>query len=369
MSSSSVGKTLLPWVVVLLVIGGFGWTLRFLYLQSREQPVVFETRTPRTDDVVLRTVASGAIVPRREVTIKPRVSGVIERLVVEPGQHVKAGDLIAQIKIIPNVVNLNAAEARLAAAQINLKSAEVERVRLGQLRAENLLPQGEYIQAVLAFELAEQEVKAATANLQLVREGAIRGTGKVSNQVHSTVTGTVMEVPVKEGESVTEANTFSEGTTIAAVADMNDMVFEGKLDESEVGKVRVGMQAWVTIGALDGVRLDGTLEHIAPKGTEKDGTIEFPIRVAVTLDPRAYVRSNYSANASVILDQRNQVLVIEEALLQFDEHKQPYVEVMTGPQVFEPRHVKLGLSDGIVVEILGGVELTDRVKVPLIGSK
>lgn len=369
MSSRAVGKSILPWVLVLLVVGGFGWTLRFLYLESREQPVVFETRTPHKADVVLKTVASGAIVPRREVTIKPRVSGVLERLRVEPGQHIEAGELIAQIKIIPNVVNLNAAEARLASAHINLKSTELERIRLGQLRAENLLPQGEYTQAVLAFDLAEQEVKAATANLQLVREGAIRGTGKVSNQVHSTVTGTVMEVPVKEGESVTETNTFSEGTTIAAVADMNDMVFEGKLDESEVGKVRVGMQAWVTIGALDGIRLDGKLEHIAPKGTEKEGTIEFPVRVAVTLDPKAFVRSNYSANASVILDQRTQVLVIEEGLLQFDEHKRSFVEVMTAAQVFERRDVELGLSDGVIVEILGGLEANDRVKAPLVGSK
>ncbi len=266
MSNSVARRSLLPWIVVVLVVGAFGWTLRFLYLQSREKPVVFETQTPRKSDVVLKTVASGAIVPRREVAIKPRVSGVVERLLVEPGQHVKSGDLIAQIKIIPNVVNLNAAEARLASAQINLKSAELERTRLGQLRADNLLPQGEYTQALLAYDLAGQEVKAATANLQLVREGAIRGTGKVSNQVQSTVAGTVMEVPVKLGASVIEANTFSEGTTIAAVADMNDLVFEGNLDESEVGKVRVDMSAWVTIGALDGVRLDGKLEHIAPQG-------------------------------------------------------------------------------------------------------
>lgn len=368
MSSRRV-RSLIPWVIVLAVVVGFGWTLRFLYLQSQEKPVVFETQTPRVADVVLKTVASGAIVPRREVAIKPRVSGVIERLLVEPGQQVKAGDLIAQIKIIPNVVALNAAEARLAAAEISQKSAELERKRLEKLRAENLLPQAEYTQAVLSHDLASQEVKAATANLQLVREGAIRGTGKVSNQVQSTVAGTVMEVPVKQGASVIEANTFSEGTTIAAVADMSDLVFEGKLDESEVGKVRLDMNAWVTIGALDGVRLDGKLEHIAPKGTEKDGTIEFPVRVAVTLDPKVFVRSNYSANASIILDQRTQVLVIDEALLQFDSAKQPHVEVMTTPQVFERRDVKLGLSDGVVVEILGGVGANDRIKVPLVGTK
>jgi HlyD family secretion protein len=367
--SSAPGRSVWPWLAVIAVVAGFGWTLRFLYVQSQETPVVFETQTPRRADVVLKTVASGAIVPRREVAIKPRVSGVVERLLVEPGQKVNAGDLIAQIKIIPNVVNLNAAEARLASAQINLKSAEFERARLGQLRAENLLPQGEYTQALLAYDLANQEVKAATANLQLVREGAIRGTGKVSNQVQSTVAGTVMEVPVKQGASVIEANTFSEGTTIAAIADMSDLIFEGKLDESEVGKVRVDMPAWVTIGALDGVRLDGKLEHIAPKGTEKDGTIEFQVRVAVTLDPKVFVRSNYSANASIILDQRTQVLVIDESLLQFDKDKQPLVEVMTLPQVFEPRKVQLGLSDGVIVEILGGLEANERVKVPVVGTK
>lgn len=357
-------KSLWAWLIVVSVVAGFAWTLHFLYAKSQDKPVVYETKTPHIADVVLRTVASGAIVPRREVIIKPRVTGVLDQVLVEPGHKVAEGDLIATIKIIPNVVSLNAAEARLAAARISLKSAQRELARLSLLRDEQLISQGEFNEFELTHELAQQEVSAAKANLQLVREGAIRGSGKVSNQVRSTVNGTVTEVPVKQGDSVIEANPFSEGTTIASVADMSDMVFEGHVDESEVGKLKLQMPTRISIGALEGINFDGVLEYISPKGVDEEGTIEFEIRAALELKPGTFVRANYSANANIILDRRDQVLVVQEALVQFDGDKQPFVEVMTAPQTFERRSITLGLSDGLQVEVLSGVGLDTQIKVP-----
>ncbi len=355
-------RRIVPPLLVLSLLGAFVWTLVFLYQKSQEKPVVFQTKHAEFRDIIEKTVAAGAIVPRREVTIKARVSGVVEKLHVEPGQYVKSGDLIAEIKIIPNVVNLNAAEARLNAAQISLKNVRKEHARIKALFDKQLITQSEYTRVDLDYELAQQEVEAARNNLQLVKEGAIRGSGKVSNQVQSTVEGMVLEVPVEEGGSVIETNNFNEGTTIAAVADMNDMVFEGTVDESEVGKLKEGMDASISIGAIDNQRFSGKLEYISPKGVEKEGTIEFEVRAKLRLEPGTFIRANYSANADVILDKRNHVLAISESLIQFDKGK-PFVEVEVAPQTFEKRPLKLGLSDGIYVEVLGGLKRKDQVKV------
>lgn len=352
-----------PLIIALVVCGLFGWTLYFLYKKSREKPVVFETKSAEARDIVEKTVAAGAIVPRREVTIKARVSGVVEKLHVEPGQYVKAGDLIAKIKIIPNVVNLNAAEARLSAARISLANAETEHARIKKLIDQRLVNQADFARADLEYNLAKQELTAASNNLQLVKEGAIRGSGKVSNLVQSTVEGMVLEVPVKEGASVIETNNFNEGTTIAAVADMNDMIFQGTVDESEVGKLKEGMPVSISIGAIENQKFPGSLEYISPKGVAKDGTIEFEVRAKLNLAKGTFIRANYSANADVILDRRQRVLALNESLIQF-EKGQPFVEVETRPQEFEKRQLKLGLSDGIFVEVKGGISRETKVKVP-----
>lgn len=353
----------LPALFAFAIVGLFAWTLVFLYEKSKEQPVVFQTASAAVRDIVQKTVAAGAIVPRQEVAIKPRVSGIVERLAVEAGQHVKKSDLIALIRIVPNVVNLNAAEARLAAARISMKTAEREYSRQKLLHAQQLLSQGDLNRAELEFELARQELSAAEDNLQLVRDGAIRGSGKVSNRVESTVDGMVLEVLVKEGASVIETNNFNEGTTIASVADMTDMIFKGRVDESEVGKLRENMPVSIRVGALEAERFEGRLEYIAPKGIEREGTIEFEVRAALKLPQGAFIRANYSANADIILDRRDGALAIEERLLQFDGGK-PYVEVETQPQKFERRPVVLGLSDGIYVEVKDGLTQEEAVKVP-----
>ena len=356
-------RRLLPIFVSLLVLGAFGWTLYFLYQKSKEKPVKFETESVTTMAIIRKTVAAGAIVPRREVAIKPRVSGVLEKLYVEPGKLVKAGELVAKIKIIPNVVNVNTAEARVQSARISAENARGEFERLKALFAERLISQSDYNRAELELQLTAQELEAATDNLQLVKEGAIRGSGKVSNLVRATVSGMVIEVPVKEGASVTEANTFNEGSTIAAIADMGDLIFQGFVDESEVSKLKEGMPVSIAIGAIQDDRYEGKLEYISPKGVDREGTIEFEVRAAVTLKKGPFVRANYSANADIILERKQSALAIREALVSFDK-KTAFVEVETAPQQFERREVTLGLSDGIHVEVTKGLPLDARLKVP-----
>jgi len=352
----------LPIFFAAALVFGFIWTLIFLYRKSVAAPVIYQTATVTRGDVIEKTIAPGAIVPRREVAIKPRVSGVVEHLFVVPGDYIKAGAEIAKIKIIPNVVTLNASEARLATAKINLASSQKQYERFKRLSGMQLVDQSEFIRSELEFNLAKQEVADADSNLQLVREGAERGTAKVSNVVTSTVEGTVLEVPIREGSSVIESNTFNEGTTVASVADMNDMLFQGHVDESEVGALSRGMVTTVTVGALRKERFTGRLEYISPKGTDKDGAIEFEVRAAIELKPGAFLRANYGANADIILDRRDNVPLLRESLVTFD-HGQPYVEVEVSPQVFERRSVVLGLSDGFNVEIVSGLNANDHIKV------
>jgi HlyD family secretion protein len=356
-------RRLLPALLALAIVGVFAWTLVFLYDKSKAKPVVFKTTTAEVRDIVQKTVAAGAIVPRQEVAIKPRVSGIVQHLAVQAGQHVKASDLIAEIRIIPNVVSLNAAEGRLESARISVRNSDREYQRLKELHAQNLLALGDLNKSELDNQMSRQELAAAENNLQLVRDGAIRGSGKVSNRVESTVEGMVIEVLVKEGASVIESNNFNEGTTIASIADMTDMIFKGRVDESEVGKLREDMPVSINIGAIDGKRFEGTLEYIAPKGLEREGTIEFEVRAALELAPGTFIRANYSANADIILDRRTQALSIDERVLQFDNGK-PYVEVETQPQSFARQFVTLGLSDGLHVEILDGLTKDQAVKVP-----
>jgi HlyD family secretion protein len=352
-----------PILLTLSVVAAFAFTLVFLYDKSQANPVSFQTVKPARQEIVKKAVAPGAIVPRREVTIKPRVSGVLEKLYVEAGQRVKEKQLLARIQIIPNVVALNNAESAVRSAQIGFDNAQSQMQRYQQLFDQKLMNETEFNQFKVGFDLKRQELETAHSNRELIKEGASKRTGKVSNLVASTVDGTVLDVPVKEGSSVIEANNFNEGTTIAAIADMGDMIFQGRVDESEVGKLQVGMPVSITVGALGEERLEGKLEYIAPKGKEKEGTIEFEVKAAVSLKPELTVRANYSANADIILDRRQNVLAIEESLVQFEKGK-AFVEVEGAPQVFSRREVKLGLSDGIHVEVLSGLDENARVKKP-----
>ena len=358
-------KRIIGIIAAFAAVGLFAWTLLFLYNKSKEKPVHYKTETAQQGNIVKKTVATGSIVPRQEVEIKPRVSGVIEKLHVEAGQQIKKGDPIAKIKIIPNVVNLNNAESQLKSARISMAAARKELDRTKGLFERSLVAESELNRRQVDYDLRRQDVSSARANLELIRSGAAKGSGKVSNLVTSTVDGMVIEVPIKEGESVTETNNFNAGTTVAAVANMADLIFEGHVDESEVGKIKEGMQLEITIGAIETKKFKGVLEYIAPKGATIEGAIQFEIRAAIKLKEGIFVRANYSANANIVIDRRSDVLTISESLLQFAKDGKPSIEVETAEQVFERRDIQIGLSDGIRVEVLGGVSTTDKIKKPL----
>lgn len=349
-------------VLFLIIIAG---TLYFLYAKQKKPTVTYETVNPQIGQTIIKkTVATGSIVPRKEIAIKPRVSGIIEEIYVESGNLIKKGDLIAKIKIIPNMVNLNNAESRLNRARINLKNAELEYQRNQKLFQQEVIPEADFLEYELAFKSAKEEIESAENNLDLIKKGQTKNMGETTNTlVRSTIDGMILDMPIREGNSVIESNTFNDGTTIALIADMGEMVFEGKIDESEVGKIREGMDLILTIGAIEKAKFSARLEHISPKGVEENGAIQFEIKADVKLLDSFFVRSGYSANADIVLDRVDSIMTISESLLKF-RNDTAYVEVETDqPQVFEERIIETGLSDGINIEVVSGLSKEDKIKI------
>lgn len=354
-------RKILPIVAGLGVMGMFVLTLIFLGWKSMEPPEVHPTEEPFITNILLKTVATGAIVPRNEVAIKSRVSGVVSHLEVEPGALVHRGDLIASIQIIPDMVTLNNAQSQVQSAKISVDNAQAELDRSEKLFAQSVISTAEVQNSRVAHSLRAQEYQAARSNLQLVKEGVSQRTGNVSTEVTSTVDGMVLSVDVKTGQSVIESNTFNEGTTIALVADMSDMIFEGNVDESEVGKIKEGMALDITVGAIENKTFPGTLEYISPKGLLEEGAVQFAIKARIKPGGDVFIRAGSSANADIVLERVNDVLAVNESVLQFDEG-QAFVEVEVSPQRFERRDVEVGISDGIKIQVLDGVNEGDKIK-------
>ena len=355
-------KKLLSIVAGLLVLTVFAGTVFFLWKKSQKKEVVYETESPKKATIIKKAVSTGSVVPRQEVAIKPRVSGIVEEIHVEAGKPIRSGDLIAKIRLVPDMVRLSEAQNRFRRAEIALASTEKDHQRNKALAADGTISASVLLPFETNYQNAQAELAAARDNLDLIQKGISRSTGTTSNTlVRSTISGTVLEVPVKVGNSVIETNTFNEGTTIASVADMGDMIFQGKVDESEVGKLRAGMTLLLTIGAVEGKKPEAILEHIAPKGVEKEGAIQFEIRAALKPQAGVTIRANYSANADIVLDRKDDVLAINESLLQFEGGKK-YVEVETAPQKFQKREVVTGLSDGIQIEVVSGLTEKDKIK-------
>ncbi len=354
----------LRWIFVIVLVAIIGWAFYYLYKKSRANPTVYQTETAEVTDLTKKTVATGSIVPRHSVDVKPKVTGVLSELYVEAGKVVKQGDPLGKVTIIPDAQAMNAADSAVRSGQIALDNAKRELDREENLFKQGVVAEAELYKFRTDYAMARQSLDSATSNLQLVKEGATRAQGNASTLVvTATVDGTVIDVPVKVGFSVIQANSFNPGTTIATIADMDDMIFDGRVDEGEVAKVKEGMKLKIKIGAIEKDSFDGTLEFIAPQGKEQDGAIQFEIKAAITQKPGLFIRAGYSANADIVLEEKKQVLAVREAVVQYD-HDRPYVEVETTPQIFVRRDVKLGLSDGIKVEVLSGVTPTDHVKIP-----
>lgn len=357
-------KRILRYLFIGLVALLFVWTLWFLYQKSVQKPEVFLIEKPTKGNIVKKTIANGSIEPRQEVAIKPVVSGIVRELFVEAGQVVKKGDKLATVQIVPDMLTLNQAENRVRSAEIGLNNAQLNFDRNKPLAAKGVIAAAEMQTFEVALSSAKLEVEAAEDALQLVRDGISRSSGGATNTiVRSSIDGMVIEVPVKVGTSVIERNNFNEGTTIASVADMQDLIFKGKVDESEIGKVNTGMDLVLTIGAIDDATFPAKLEYIAPKGVNEEGAIKFEVRAAVNMKEGQFIRANYSANADIVLDHRDSVIVIPERLVQFNaKGDSAFVEVQTAPQVFEKRQVTTGLSDGINIEVKSGIDLNTELK-------
>lgn len=348
---------------IVILVGVFGGTLFFLYNKSKKKTDVFETKNPFVSDVVMKTVATGSVVPRFEIEIKPQVSGIIDELYIEAGHRIAKGQVVARIKIIPDMVTLNAAETRLNRAKINFEDAQIDYDRQQKLFDKNVISYEEFKSAKVAYDSAKEELTAAENNLDLIKNGVTKKAESATNTlVRSTIDGMVLDVPVEVGNSVIQANTFNDGTTIASVANMHDMSFEGNVDETEVGKIKEGMPIELEIGAIEKEKFEAILEYISPKGKEENGAIQFEIKADVQLKEGQFIRAGYSANANIVLERKDSVMVIPEGLLKFDNDSS-YVEVQTGEdQVFKKRMVKTGLSDGINIEITEGLKMDDKVK-------
>ena len=348
---------------IVILVGIFGGTIYFLYTKSKKAPETYETKAPFVSNVIRKTVATGSVVPRKEIEIVPQVSGIIDELYIVAGDFVKKDQVIAKIKIIPDMVNLNNAENRLNRAKLSSDDAKIDYDRQQKLFDDKVISYEEYKRAKVTYDANREELSGAENNLELIKNGVTkRATTTTNTLVKSTVNGMVLDVPIKEGNSVIQSNTFNNGTTIATVADMKDMIFKGKVDETEVGKIKEGMNIELEIGAIEKDKFGAILEYIAPKGKEENGAIQFEIKANVVLKENQFIRAGYSANANIVLEKKDSVLVIPEGMLKFEKDSS-YVEVETAtPQTFEKRMVKTGISDGINIEVIKGLAKTDKVK-------
>ncbi|WP_318344006.1 efflux RND transporter periplasmic adaptor subunit [Flagellimonas baculiformis] len=351
--------------ILLLIVIVFGGSMYYLYQKNSEDPVVYQTETPSTQTIVKKAVATGSILPLEEVLIKPNISGVIEEIFVEGGDFVKSGDLLAKIKVVPNLSALNDARNAIDEAKINLEDQKRNFERQSTLFAKGVISRADMDRAQVTYDQAKQAYGAANKRYDIVKTGTTSGLSNAANtMIRATVSGMVLEVPVEVGNQVIESNNFNEGTTIAAIADVDKMIFEGKVDESEVGKIKEDLPLEITVGAIENRVFDAVLDYIAPKGKEENGAIQFEIKGSLKKGDTTFIRAGLSANASIILARADSVLALKEALVQFDnDTKKPFVEVETAAQKFERRDVELGVSDGIYVEVKSGVAANDKVKV------
>jgi len=354
-------KTLIFGSIAVLLIAVLAW----FGMKNSKNPIEYETEKPFKTNIVRKTVATGKVVPLEEAEIKPKVSGIIEEIFVEEGAKVNVGDLIATIRVVPNVQSLNSAQGNVKSATLRFENTKVLFQRNKSLFEKGVISRQEFETAELNFESSKQELRNAQNNLDIIKKGSAAGMGKTANTfVKAEISGTILEIPVRKGTQVIESNTFNAGTTIATIADMTKMIFEGKVDEAEVGKIKDGTELEVSLGAIEKKKFPAMLNFIAPKGTEENGAVQFKIKADVTLDDAYFVRAGYSANADIVLEQKDSVLSIKEGLLQFDKKTEiPYVEIKTGDQEFEKRDVELGISDGINVEIISGVTMEDEIKI------
>ena len=358
-------KKFLKITLLVVLTAGIIGTFVFLWMKSRPKVVVYETVNAEITDLQKTTVATGKVEPRDEILIKPQISGIIDEVYKEAGQSIRKGEVIAKVKVIPELGQVNSAESRVRLAEINEKQAQTDFDRVEKLFKDKLISREDFEKSEVALKQARVEVQTAKDALEIIKEGITKNSASLSSTlIRSTIDGLILDVPVKAGNSVIMSNTFNDGTTIATVANMNDLIFKGKIDETEVGRIHEGMPVKLTIGALQNLTFDAKLEYISPKGVEENGANQFEIKAAVSVPVSVQIRSGYSANAEIVLQRAQQTLAVPESVIEFSGDS-TFVYVMTDSvpeQKFQRKPVTAGMSDGIKIEIKSGVTAKDKIR-------
>ncbi len=356
-------KLIIAAIIALIFIG----TFVFLWQKSQPKEIVYNEFTPEMNEVKKTTIITGKIEPRNEVNVKPQISGIITELLKEPGDYVQAGEIIAKVKVIPDMAQLSSAESRVRLADLNLQQAKIDYEREKNLYDQKLVSADDFDKINQKLKQAKEELMASEDALQVVRDGVSKSNAKASSTlIRSTISGIILDIPVKVGNSVILSNTFNDGTTIASVANMNDLIFRGNIDETEVGQLYNGMPMKITIGALQDLKFDANLEYISPKAVESNGANQFEIKAAVKVANEDKIRSGYSANAEIVLAQIQKTLTIPESAIEFSGDS-TFVYVIKGEgaqKTYERKQVTTGLSDGVNIEIKKGLTTKDKVRGP-----
>lgn len=348
-----------------------GMTFVFLWKKSQPVEITYEIVTVTKGNIEKKAVATGKVEARNEIQIKPQIAGIIDEIFKEAGQPIKKDEIIARVKVIPDMVSLNSAQSRLKMAEINLKQAEADFNRQKELFEKQVISKEEMEKATVSFKSSKEEYEASKDNYELTKDGITKKSGTQSNTlIRSTINGMILDIPVKVGNSVIQTNSFNEGTTIATVANMSDMLFKGKVDETEVGRIHEGMPLTLSIGALNDMKFDAKLEYISPKGVEESGAIMFEIKAAAKIPDSVFVRAGYSANAEIILVNAKDVVMIPESVIEFNKDTAfVFVQKKDKTQDFEKRIIKTGLSDGINIEVKEGLKIDEKIRGAAIDPK
>lgn len=351
---------------ITLLAAAFVGTFIFLWIKSRPKTVTYELISLQNRDIVNSIIATGKLEPSNEVQIKPQISGIIESIHVKAGDAVKSGDIIATIKVVPEMSSLNSAEGRVRSSVINFERVEKEYQRNKILHSKGIISDEEFEKSTADMNTAAEEVENAKDALKIITDGVSEKYAHLSNtQVRSTIDGIILEIPVEVGNSVIQANTFNDGTTIASVANLSNMIFKGNVDESDIGLITENKEVKIKVGALQGTELDGVLSYVSPKAKTENNATTFEIEAVMDVPDSVMLRAGYSATAEIITRQKKQVPSIDEYSLIFTNDS-TFVDVLTGHdgdrQLFRRQHVVTGLSDGIYIEIISGITAEDKIK-------
>lgn len=356
-------KKVVKIIVIALFLGGVIWALYYNFSKNKEEITTFKTVQPKLRSIEQTAVATGEIKPKEQIEIKPNISGIIDEIYAKEGDVLTQGQLIASLKVVPDVNSLSIAKQQIRSAEISLENERKNFTRTEYLYKQGVIAKADYDNALNAFKQSQANLSSANENYKVALSGVAPGLESyATTQIRATISGMILDIPVETGNMVQPINNFSTGTTIATMADVKKMIFEGKVDESEVGKLKEGMPLVIKIGALPDKTFEGTLYFISPSGVTENGVVEFEIKANVSLDNETFIRAGYSANAEISVASAKNSLSLLESVIQYDEKGSPFVEIKS-KDGWVKKNVKLGVSDGLYIQVLSGISEKDEVKV------